>query len=98
MVNNEHAQSSQNVFQRQSHTANGQQPRGSVGQDKGVPTFDRVASYQPASLRKGMRSHEMETKNSRSQNHSNAKRKTVPLQLWVHPLVKAEIQRTAEQE
>ena len=45
-----------------------------------------------------MRSHELETKNSRSQNHSNPKRKTVPLQLWVKPVVKAEIQRTAERE
>ena len=40
----------------------------------------------------------MNTNSSRSQNRSTAKRRTVPLQLWVHPLVKAEIQRTAERE
>src|SRR5207253_7309818 len=35
---------------------------------------------------------------SRSQNRSTAKRKTVHLTLWIKPVVKAELQRLAEQE
>lgn len=98
LPNNRDAHFSPDRYPRQSSTRNGQQPRGGVWQDKAVLTFDRIASVQPASVEKVLRSHATETKNPRSQNRSTAKRKTVPLQLWVQPLVKSEIRRTAERE
>ena len=82
----------------QSSTSGVQQPLRGVRQDKGVLPFERLASNQPASVKQVPRSRVTETKNPRSQNKPTFKRKTVPLQLWVHPLVKAEIQRLAERE
>jgi len=98
MANNERTQFPHIVFEEQSNTPKVQQPLSGVGQDKSVLTSDRIASQQPASLEKLSRSHRIETKNTRSQNRPTAKRRTVPLQLWVDPLVKAEIQRTADRE
>ncbi len=98
MSNTVHTQSLQNVFQRQSQSANGQQPRNGVGQDNPSPPRARIASPQPASLTKDMRAQRMSTTNSRSQNRPTAKRKTVKLTLWVKPVVKAELERIAESE
>jgi len=98
MVNTAHTQLSQNVFQRRFHTSNGQQPRRGVGQDNPAPPRARIASPQPASLKKDMRAQRMGTTNSRSQNRPNVKRKTVKLTLWVKPVVKAELERIAESE
>src|SRR6266446_197886 len=91
-------QSSQNVFERQSHSPNGQQPRSGVRQDKPLPSRARIASTQPASLKNMMRAHETERNSSRSQNRPTPKRKTVKLTVWVKPVVKAELERIAESE
>ena len=98
MVNTVHTQSSQNVFERQRHTATGQQPRRGVWQDNPTPNAARTASPQPAPRQNGMRPQRMNTRSARSQNRPTAKRKTVHLTLWVKPVVKAELERIAESE
>src|SRR2546423_10500501 len=98
MMNTVHTQPSQNVFARQRHSANGQQPRGGVWQDNPTPSAARTGSPQPAPPKKAMRPQEMNSNLSRSQNRPSAKRKTVHLTLWVKPVVKSELERIAEQE
>src|SRR6266480_421373 len=98
MMNTAHTQSSHNVFARQRHSANGQQPRRGVWQDNPTPSAARTASPQPAPRKNSMRPQQMNTNRSRSQNNPTAKRKTVHLTLWVKPVVKAELERIAERE
>src|SRR2546429_2792903 len=98
MVNTAHTQSLHNVFERQRHSANGQQPRRGVWQDNPTPHAARRASPQPAPHKKAMRPQTMNSNPHRSQNRPTAKRKTVHLTLWVKPVVKAELERIAEQE
>src|SRR2546421_11728374 len=98
MVNTAHTQTSHNVFERQVHTTNGQQPRRGVWQDNPTPRSARTALPQPAPPKKAMRPQQMNSNLSRSQNRSTAKRKTVHLTLWIKPVVKAELERIAEQE
>src|SRR5438067_13808640 len=98
MVNTVHTQSEHNVFARQRHTANGQQPRSGVWQDNPTPHRARTASPQPAPPKKAMRPQQMNSNPSRSQNRPSAKRKTVHLTLWVKPVVKSELERIAESE
>jgi hypothetical protein len=98
MLNTHPIQLSQNVFPQPSYPSNGQQPLGGVRQDKPHPPRARTASTQPAPLKKVMRSHEMNSNPSRSQNRPIPKRKTVHLTLWVKPVVKAELQRAADRE
>ena len=45
-----------------------------------------------------MRPYRLNIHTTRSQNNPTAKRKTVHLTLWVKPVVKAELERIAEQE
>jgi hypothetical protein len=98
MVNTAHTQSLRNVFERQQHAASGQQPRSGVWQDNPTPSAARTASPQPAPPQKVMRPQQMNTHPARSPNRPTAKRKTVHLTLWVKPVVKAELERIAEQE
>jgi len=98
MVNTAHTQSWQNVFERRLHTANGQQPQGGVWQDNPTPPRARAASPQPAPLQQTPRPHQMNTHAARSQKQPATNRKTVHLTLWVKPVVKAELERIAEQE
>ncbi len=69
-----------------------------VGQDKGAARRARTPIRQPAPSEKRMRPHALNSNPARSQNRSTPKRKTVHLTLWVKPVVKAELQRIAEQE
>jgi len=98
MEHTKHTQFSQNVFPQQSFSPNGVQPLRGVGQDKSAPQRDRIASRQPVTAQKELRSHQMNTNTSRSQKGNTSKRKTVPLMLWVKPRVKAELERIAESE
>lgn len=98
MSNTVPTQSSQNVFQRQSYVANGQQPPRGVWQDNPAPPRARTATPQPASPKKDLRARPLHTKNQRSPTFSSPKRKTVQLVLWVKPGVKAELERIAVQE
>src|SRR5713226_3219465 len=90
--------SAHNVFEPQSNSPNAQQPPRGVRQDKPHPSRERIASHQPGSVKKAVRSQQMSSNTNRSQKRSTPKRRTAQLILWVHPLAKAEIQRTAERE
>jgi len=98
MLNNHPTQMSRNGFSQPSYSPNGQQPLGGVRQDKRARDRARRASMQPASLKNEMRAHRMNRNPSRSQNRLTANRRTVQVTLWVKPVVKAELQRTAENE
>lgn len=91
-------QSEQDIFRQQSHSATVQQPLRGVWQDNPTHPRERIASPQPGSVQKDTRAQHLNTKAFRSQNKSTPKRKTEQLILWVHPLVKAEVQRTAKRE
>ena len=69
MMNTAHTQSEQSVFERQRHSANGQQPRGGVWQDNPTPPAARRASPQPAPPKKAMRPQQMNSNTPRSQKH-----------------------------
>ena len=96
MTNTVHTQSEQHVFERQSSTANGQQLRGNVRQDKGVPTRERIASYQPASHGNSMRTHGTKTNSHRTQKRLHPKRKTVAVTFWMSPVERAQLQQVAQ--
>jgi len=98
MSNTVHTQSSQNVFQRQSYLANGQQPRRGVWQDNPTPHRARVGSPQPAPQKKETRAQAMNRNPHRSQKRPTPNRKTVHLTLWVKPVVKEELARIAARE
>jgi hypothetical protein len=60
---------------------------------------DRAASLQPAAVNKFTRSQATSRKSARSKNHSADKpSRTVPVQVWVSPVVKAELSRLASQD
>jgi hypothetical protein len=67
-----------------------------VWQDKRGIASDRAGSSQPASVQQGQRSPRMTNISPRSQDIPFVKTKAVPMQLWVNPIVKAEVQRQAE--
>jgi hypothetical protein len=101
MVDNKHAQLSQNVFQHQYTSANGQQPQRGVRQDKIAPERDRAASVQPASLKKMTRTRQMGINISRPQKYSkkrSTKRQTVPMTIWGSPDEKRQLQQLADSE
>lgn len=75
-----------------------QRPRWGVRQDKDRFSSDRKALRQPAAVNKITRSQSTSRKSARSQNKPDHKPRTVPVQFWVSPLVKAELSRVAEQE
>jgi hypothetical protein len=89
---------SQNVFLNQSHTTIKQQQNLGVRQDKRANFSARIASSQPASLKKVMRAQQLKKDTPRSQNKPIPKRKTVQLTLWVKPIVIAELKRIAASE
>jgi hypothetical protein len=91
-------QSEQNIFSRRTHAPTVGQPLGGVRQDNPTRPRERIASSQPGSVPKDTRAQRLNSKTTRSQNQSTPKRKTAQLILWVHPLVKAEVQRTAKRE
>ncbi len=98
MANNIKPQNPRNVFQHPSHPSNRPRPPGGVRQDKRAFLRARTASRQPARYKEVMRAQQMESNTARSQNNNTAKRKTVQLTLWIKPIVKAELERIAEQE
>ena len=97
-MNTTHAQSSQNVFPRRSYSRSVQQLRSSVWQDNPTPHRARAATLQPAPHKNVSRAQRTSTPHPGLQNRPNTTRKTVHLTLWVKPVVKAELERIAEQE
>ena len=99
MSNTVPTQSSQNVFQRQSYAANGQQPPRGVWQDNPAPPRARTATPQPASAEKRpARAPGCTQKISVHQRFPPPNEKRCSLILWVKPGVKAELERIAVQE
>jgi hypothetical protein len=98
MANTVHPHFSQNVFLNQSHSVIKQQQNLGVRQDKRANFSARIASQQPASLKKVMRAQQLKKDTPRSQNKPIPKRKTVQLTLWVKPIVIAELKRIAASE
>ncbi len=98
MQNNQHTQSTPKTLPRRSHPAKIQQPRSGVGQDNPTPPPARIATVQPAPPKNSMRPTPKKTNTARTQQGKALRRKTVHLTLWVRPVVKAELERLAEQE
>ena len=90
--------SARNIFAPQSNTPTAQQPLSGVGQDNPAPPPAPSPTPQPAPRQKDTR-----TAPKDAQTHSPHRKKTylvkdVQLNLWVRPVVKAELERIAEQE
>ncbi len=103
MVNNQHTQSTHNVFERQLHTANGQQPLRGVRQDKTASKRARAAMPQPVVQKNMARTRQLNRLSPRSQNYFKHKnhsknRQTVQISGWGRPQLKAELKRIAERE
>jgi hypothetical protein len=76
-----------------------ERPLRGVRQDKDRNFCDRTASLQPAAVNKITRSQATSRKSARSQKASSDKSsRTVPVQVWVSPLVKDELSRIASTE
>jgi len=98
MASNGKPQLAKNIFQQQPKAVINHQPHGGVGQDKTALTRGSPASPQPEPLQKPAQSQPLNNKTDRAKKHGSSKRKTVHLVLWVKPIVKAELQRIAQQE
>ncbi len=98
MTNNENTHSTQKTLPRRSNTAKLQQPRSGVWQDNPTLPPARTATKQPAPPKKGMRPTLKDVFSTRARTSTGKSRKTVHLTLWVKPVVKAELERIAEQE
>ena len=98
MLNNHPIQFSQTIFPRRSSLRSVKQPLSGVWQDNPTPPPARTASPQPAPPKKGMRPTPKETKTTSTHQGNRKNRKTIHLTLWVRPVVKAELERIAEQE
>src|SRR2546430_5905553 len=69
-----------------------------VRQDKGFLTQALSASRQPAPLTKDSRAEDVYSKTPRSQNRFPTRVKLVHTTFWLHPLVRAELERIAGRE
>ena len=87
-----------NVFPRQSNGGVAETPQRFGGQDKARIASARTAATQPAAGNHASRAQPLHPNGTRSTNGNGAKTKTVHLDLWVNPTVKAELQRIANQE
>src|SRR4051812_27886350 len=98
MPNSDQFSSPQDIFSHQESPVMTQRPRGGVWQDKGANFSGRVPSSRPASDEKRPRAEPLATKTDRYQKLSTPGVPLVPMTVWVHPLIKAEIHRTAQLE
>jgi hypothetical protein len=95
-LSNKKPLSQQNIYQNKTKTETNKKAHGDVWQDKRGGVSDRPGSSQPASVTEPQRSPLLPHKMSRSQNRPDPTTKAVPMQLWVNPIVKAEVQRQAQ--
>jgi hypothetical protein len=98
MASNGKPQLLKNIFSLQSNGAVAETLDASVRQDKARISSAREASPQPAVVNHTSRAQPLNPNSTRSTNGNIAKAKTVHLDLWVNPIVKAELQRIAGQE
>jgi hypothetical protein len=98
MASNGKPQFLKHVFSQQSNGAAEKRVDASVRQDKARIASARTASGQPAAVTHPPRAKPLHPNSTRTPNGNVAKSSTVHLDLWVNPIVKAELQRLAEQE
>src|SRR5712692_1923077 len=96
MANNAHTQSTDNSLPRRYSTANGFTTLRGVRQDKPHPQTPRVGTKQPDPVKTPHRANLLNNDLYRSQNIFTGKFKAVKATTWLHPLVKNELERTAE--
>jgi hypothetical protein len=89
-------QSAQNVFIPQSDDTLSAQPLRGVRQDKRGLISARKSLKQPARTQSPTARIGLNTPVARSQNHFSANAPLVPMTFWVKPIVKAEVERSAE--
>jgi hypothetical protein len=98
MASNGKPQFLRNVFPLQSNVAAGEASRRFGGQDKARILSARPATPQPAAVSRARRASRLHQKRTRTTNGNTHHKTRVHLDLWVNPIVKAELQRIAEQE
>src|ERR687891_235315 len=98
MASNGKPHFSTNIFQNQSNGVLSQTLDASVRQDKARIASARTGTPQPAAVQTPRRAKGLNRNTPRSTNRNSAKTTTVHLDLWVNPIVKAELQRLAAQE
>jgi hypothetical protein len=98
MASNGKPQFLRNVFPLQSNVAAGKRVDAAVRQDKARIASARTATPQPAAVHTPRRAKGLNRNTPRATNGNSAKTTTVHLDLWVSPIVKAELQRLAAQE
>jgi hypothetical protein len=98
MASNGKPQFERFVFPLQSNGAAGKRVDASVRQDKARIASARTATSQPAAVTHAPRAKPLHPNSTRTPNGNVAKTTTVHLDLWVSPIVKAELKRIAEQE
>jgi hypothetical protein len=98
MASNGKPQFLRHVFSLQSNGAAGEAIDASVRQDKARIASARTGTPQPAAVAHTSRAKPLRPNDTRTPNGNVAKSSTVHLDLWVNPIVKAELQRIAEQE
>ena len=98
MASNGKPHFSKNIFQNQSNGVLSQTLDAAVRQDKARIASARTATTQPAAVTPTPRAKRLHPNGTRTPNKNVAKTTTVHLDLWVKPIVKAELQRLAEQE
>ena len=97
MANTILQQKKRNNPTNQQNDRNVQKTHLAVRQDRARFASARLASQQPAAVTKPQRARQVNTAATRSQNHPTRNQKAVQITLWVKPIVKAELQRLAEQ-
>jgi hypothetical protein len=98
MASNGKPQFLKQVFSQQSNGAAEKRGDASVRQDKARIASARTATRQPAVVNSSPRAKPLRPNGTRTPNGNVAKSSTVHLDLWVNPIVKAELQRIAERE
>jgi hypothetical protein len=98
MMSNRNPQFVKHIFSQQSNGAGGEALNAAVVQDKARISSARTATRQPAAVTHTPRAKPVHPNGTRATNGNVAKSSTVHLDLWVSPIVKAELQRIAEQE
>jgi hypothetical protein len=98
MASNGKPQFERFVFPLRSNGAAEKRVDASVRQDKARIASARTGTPQPAPDAPNLRPQPMHPNGTRTPNGNVAKNRTVHLTLWVDPIVKAELQRLADQE
>jgi hypothetical protein len=98
MASNKNPQFLKNVFLHQSKGGVANAGDAAVRQDKAWIASARPASPQPAAVTHTPRAKPLHQKSTRATNGNSTKTTTVHLDLWVNPIIKAELKRIAEQE